>query len=197
VPYPGTHSCRVPELGNEPPPVIRTFADFYAQEIDGDLQRDRLCLGAEEIPNPGDYKVKRLEFARTSVIWSAARTVESARSTCVPAPRQQGDHRDRGEETYGSKKAAILTCRPRLGLQRAGRVLHEKNSPPRFKRSENGLRTYPLRHVVGFRIHQPRRAAGNPGRIPCGAKDHPDGYPFENRHTRTATRTSTASGRSA
>src|SRR5258708_7866428 len=59
-----------PELGTAPIPIEPYLsADYYQKEIDKIFKRDWLCVGRdEELPNPGDYKVKRLDFAKTSAI---------------------------------------------------------------------------------------------------------------------------------
>ena len=61
---------RYPELGNAPIPVYPYLStEYYEKEIASIYMQDWLCVGREEeIPQPGDFKVKRLDFARTSVI---------------------------------------------------------------------------------------------------------------------------------
>ena len=59
-----------PELGTEPIPTERCLSpEYFAREREKVFKRVWLKVGrVEEIPNPRDYKVKRLDFANTSII---------------------------------------------------------------------------------------------------------------------------------
>jgi phenylpropionate dioxygenase-like ring-hydroxylating dioxygenase large terminal subunit len=59
-----------PELGTDPVPIEPYISpEFFELERDRVFRRTWLCLGREErIPNPGDFFVKDLAIARTSII---------------------------------------------------------------------------------------------------------------------------------
>jgi len=87
--------------------------DYYEREIERIYLRDWLCVGREEeIPRPGDYKVKRLGFAKTSAIMIRGKdsAVRAFHNVC----RHRGNKvvtEIGGEETFGGSRAAVLTCR--------------------------------------------------------------------------------------
>lgn len=178
---------RCPELGNEPLPVYPYLSpDYFSQEVAKIYKRDWLCVGrAAEIPNPGDYKVKRLDFAKTSVILIRGKdsVVRGFHNVC----RHRGNKvvtETGGEETFGSKKAAVLTCRFHGWVYNAcGELVdvpYEGNFPPRFKRADNGLVPIHVDTWAGFVfINLAERPAKTLVEYLGGAKDHLDGYPFE------------------
>src|SRR5215469_13410482 len=59
-----------PELGTDPIPTDRCLsAEYFALERERFFKRVWLKVGrVEEIPSPRDFKVKRLDFANTSVL---------------------------------------------------------------------------------------------------------------------------------
>jgi phenylpropionate dioxygenase-like ring-hydroxylating dioxygenase large terminal subunit len=181
-----TFLSRCPELGTDPLPVDPYVSrDYFAREIDRIYRRDWLCVGRdEELPAPGDYKVKRLDFARTSVILIRGkdRKVRGFHNVC----RHRGNKvvtETGGEETFGSKKAAVLTCRFHGWVYNASGELvdvpREANFPPSFSRADNGLVPIHVDTWSGFIFvnlaERPARALID---YLGGAREHLEGYPF-------------------
>jgi len=80
-----------PELGTEPIPTERCLSpEYFALEREKIFKRIWLKVGrVEEIPNPRDYKVKRLEFPNTSVILARRRRPDSRLSQHLLPSREQ------------------------------------------------------------------------------------------------------------
>jgi len=119
-------------------------ADWYKREQDTIFRKVWLCVGREEeIPNVGDYKVKRLAAAKTSVI------VIRGKDTKIRAFHNACAHRgntvvnETGEETYGHNKAALVTCRFHGWVYGADGSLLQVPKQERFyecfRKEENGL----------------------------------------------------------
>ena len=175
-----------PELGTAPLPVYPYLAtDYYQKEIASIFRRDWLCVGrVEEIAQPGDYKVKRLDFAHTSVI--LIRGKDGAIGAFHNVCRHRGNKvvtETGGEETYGSNKAAVITCRFHGWTYDAKGALvgvpQEERFPPCFNRADNSLVPIHVDTWAGFICIN---LAEKP-RLPLseslgGLKDHLDGYPF-------------------
>ena len=105
---------RFPELGTGTIPVEPYLSrEYYGKEIASIFLEDWLCVGREEeISKPGDYKVKRLDFAHTSVILIRGKDnkVRAFHNVC----RHRGNKvitETGGEETFGSSRAAVVSCR--------------------------------------------------------------------------------------
>jgi phenylpropionate dioxygenase-like ring-hydroxylating dioxygenase large terminal subunit len=147
-----THSrmpflARLPEMGDQPIPVEPYYLskDYYDKEIEKIFKTDWLVVGREEeIPKPGDYKAKRLDFANTAVVMIRGKDgkVRAFHNIC----RHRGNKvvtETGGEETFGSNKAAVLTCRFHGWVYNAkGELIEvplEEKFPPCFEKSENGL----------------------------------------------------------
>lgn len=105
---------KYPELGGDPIPVAPYVSpQAYEAEVEKVFKKTWLRVGrVEEIPNAGDYKVKKLQFAKTSVILIRGKdnVIRGFHNTC--------SHRGNkvivetgGDETFGSSKAAVVTCR--------------------------------------------------------------------------------------
>lgn len=102
-----------PELGDGPVAVEPyVSAEWYGREQQKIFRKVWLCVGrVDEIPKVGDYKVKRLAAAETSVILIRGKDgqVRGFHNTC--AHRGNTVVTETGEETFGSSKAAVVTCR--------------------------------------------------------------------------------------
>lgn len=182
---PGPFLTDHPELGTATIPVEPyTSADYYAREIEQIFRRDWLFVAREEeLPKPGDFKVKRLDFAHTSVILIRGKDgqVRAFHNVCrhrsnkiIPTP---------GEETVGSRRGAVMQCRYHGWVYDAQGALVdvpcEGKFPPGFKRSENGLVPIHVDTWDGFicinLAERPRQslveALGN-------VVQHLQGYPF-------------------
>ncbi|MEI9995303.1 MAG: aromatic ring-hydroxylating dioxygenase subunit alpha [Rhizomicrobium sp.] len=140
------HHDRLPELGTGPVSVEPYVSqDYYEKEIEKIYKQDWLCVGrVEEIPKPGDYKVKRLDFARTSAIVIRGKddVVRAFHNVC----RHRGNKvitETGGEETFGSNRAAVVTCRFHGWVYNAKgelvNVPQEDRFPECFKKSDIGL----------------------------------------------------------
>ncbi len=139
-------SCALSRAGDAPIPVEPYLSqDYYDKEIEKIFRRDWLVVGREEeIAKPGDYKVKRLDFARTSVILIRGKDgkIGAFHNVC----RHRGNKvvtETGGEETFGSSKAAVVTCRFHGWVYNAKGELvdvpQEEKFPACFDRAENGL----------------------------------------------------------
>jgi phenylpropionate dioxygenase-like ring-hydroxylating dioxygenase large terminal subunit len=177
---------RYPELGNAPIPVYPYLStEYYEKEIASIYMQDWLCVGREEeIPQPGDFKVKRLDFARTSVILLRGKDgkIAAFHNVC----RHRGNKvitETGGEETFGSKKGAMMTCRfhgwTYNGKGQLSAVPHEDKVPPCFKRSENNLVPIHVDTWSGFIcINLAAKPPRTLNEFLGGFKTHLDGYPF-------------------
>jgi phenylpropionate dioxygenase-like ring-hydroxylating dioxygenase large terminal subunit len=102
-----------PELGTGPvssEPCISP--EYYAREQEIVFKRTWLMVARdEELPKAGDYKVKRLEVANTSIIVMRGKdgVVRGFHNVC--SHRGNTVVTENGDETFGSSKAAILSCR--------------------------------------------------------------------------------------
>ncbi|WP_454696459.1 aromatic ring-hydroxylating oxygenase subunit alpha [Achromobacter aegrifaciens] len=104
---------KFPELGMDPIPVEPCISpEFFERERRQVFMRTWLKVGRiEEISKPGDYKVKKIHFAKTSVILIHGKdgVVRGFHNTC--SHRGNKVIVEAGEETYGRSKAAVVTCR--------------------------------------------------------------------------------------
>jgi phenylpropionate dioxygenase-like ring-hydroxylating dioxygenase large terminal subunit len=138
-------ASKYPELGTGPISVEPCVSPAYFEmEREKVFKRTWLKVGrVEEIPNAGDYKVKRIAVAGTSVIM--IRTKEGT----VRAFHNVGSHRgntvvtETGEETFGSSRAAVLTCRFHGWVYDAQGTLisvpEEERFYSCFEKADNGL----------------------------------------------------------
>jgi phenylpropionate dioxygenase-like ring-hydroxylating dioxygenase large terminal subunit len=177
---------RHPELGDGPIPVEPYLSEaYYGQEIEKIFKRDWLCVGREEeIAKPGDYKVKRLDFAQTSVILVRDKngSVNAFHNVC----RHRGNKvvtETGGEETFGHNRAAVLTCRFHGWVYGADGALrnvpNEQKFPDCFSRKSIGLVPIHFDSWAGFLFVN---LAAKPEKTLLeflgGAADHFEGYPF-------------------
>lgn len=185
---------RYPELGTSPIPVGPYLSnDYYEAEIEKIFKRDWLCVGrTEEIPNPGDFKVKRLDFAHTSVILMRGKdgSINAFHNVC----RHRGNKvvtETGGEETFGHKKAAVMACRFHGWVYNAKGDLvdvpHENRFPPCFEKSKNGLVPMHVDTWEGFIcINLAEKPSKSLKEFLGGLSEHLGGYPF---HTMTHSHT--------
>lgn len=136
-----------PELGDDAIAVhpYYTSSEFYDREIEQIYKRDWLVVARdEELPNAGDYKVKRLEFANTAVllIRGKDKVVRAFHNIC----RHRGNKvvsETGGNETCGSNRAAVVTCRFHGWVYDARGALvnvpREHMLPRSYCRESNGL----------------------------------------------------------
>lgn len=140
----GRWAERFPWLGSDPVPTLPcTSPDLYALEVERVFRRVWLCVGREEeVPEPGCYKLKRLEFASTGILIVRGRdgAIRAFHNTCshrgntVVTPEPDGDQ-------FGRKR--VFTCRFHAwSYDLEGRltgVQDEKRFPACFRKEENGL----------------------------------------------------------
>jgi len=137
---------RFPELDFGEIPVAPYLSqEVFEQEVKKIFCRDWLCVGrVEEIPDPGDYKVKRLDFANTSVILMRGKdgAIQAFHNVC----RHRGNKvitETGGEETFGGNRAAVMSCRFHGWTYDAHgdliSVPQEEKFPACFDKSKNGL----------------------------------------------------------
>lgn len=106
-------AAKFPELGTGPIPVEPCVSpEHYEKEIAKVFKKSWLKVArVEEIAKPGDFKVKKLAFADTSVILVRGKdgTVRGFHNTC--SHRGNKVIVETGDETFGSSRAAVMTCR--------------------------------------------------------------------------------------
>ena len=106
-------AAKFPDLGTGPIPVEPCISpEFYEEERKKVFLKSWLKVGrVEEIAKPGDYKVKKLAFAKTSVILMRGKDgqIRGFHNTC--SHRGNKVIVETGEETFGRNKAAVVTCR--------------------------------------------------------------------------------------
>lgn len=106
-------AAKFPDLGTGPIPVEPCISpEFYEEERKKVFLKSWLKVGRiEEIAKPGDYKVKKLAFAKTSVILMRGKDgqISGFHNTC--SHRGNKVIVETGEETFGRNKAAVVTCR--------------------------------------------------------------------------------------
>ncbi len=135
----------VDKLGVGHLPIAPYVSDSaYESEIENIFKKAWLKVGlTQEIPNVGDWKVKELEFADTSVI------MIRGKDNNIRAFHNMCSHRgnkvipNEGYEAFGGRKAALLTCRFHGWVFDAeGQIVsipQEDRFPPCFHKEENGL----------------------------------------------------------
>ncbi len=133
-----------PWLGEDPVPTDACISeDIYQQEVEKVFKKVWLHVGrTEELPEPGCYKLKRLDFASTTVllIRSKDNQIRAFHNTCshrgntVVVPEGEWDN-------FGKKPA--FSCRFHgWTYNDQGELIgaaDEKGMPPCFSKSENGL----------------------------------------------------------
>jgi phenylpropionate dioxygenase-like ring-hydroxylating dioxygenase large terminal subunit len=108
-----TFTEKYPALGTGPISVApMVSAEFFEKEREHLFKRVWLKVArVEEIANPGDWKVKRLDVARTSAI------LVRGKDGAIRAFHNICPHRgnkvipETGNETFGKARANVLTCR--------------------------------------------------------------------------------------
>ncbi|NKB37712.1 MAG: Rieske 2Fe-2S domain-containing protein [Gammaproteobacteria bacterium] len=144
-----------PWLGEEPIPTDSCISEeIYQQEIEKVFKKVWLSVGrVEELPEPGCYKLKRLDFASTSVLLIRGKDNEirafhntcSHRGNTVVVPEGEWDN-------FGQKSA--FSCRFHAWTYNdQGELIgaqDEKGMPPCFNKSENGLTPISLDIWEGF-----------------------------------------------
>jgi phenylpropionate dioxygenase-like ring-hydroxylating dioxygenase large terminal subunit len=138
-------ASKYPELGMGTIDVEPCISpEYYEREREKVFKRVWLKVGRiEEIPHSGDYKVKRLAVAKTSVILVRGRDggIRAFHNVC--SHRGNKVIAETGEETFGSSRAAVLTCRFHGWVYGADGTLVNVPEEDRFygcfDKAENGL----------------------------------------------------------
>ncbi|MEX1147179.1 MAG: aromatic ring-hydroxylating dioxygenase subunit alpha [Sphingomonadales bacterium] len=109
MPFTSAH----PQLGTGPlgvEPIISP--ELFEQERDRLFRKVWLKVGrVEEIAEPGDYKVKQIDVARTSAILIRTKGGDIKAYHNICPHRGNKVIPETGNETYGRAKANVLTCR--------------------------------------------------------------------------------------
>lgn len=134
-----------PELGQGPVPTEPCISEtFFEEERNKVFKRCWLMVGRdEELPKPGDWKVKRLHVANTSVILIRGKdgVVRGFHNIC--SHRGNKVIIEDGDETFGGSKAAVVSCRFHGWVYGADGALvqvpEEDHFYPCFDKAENGL----------------------------------------------------------
>lgn len=133
------------DLGQGPIPIEPYISpEYYKREQEKIFSKEWLCVGrVEEIAKAGDYKVKRLECAGTSVIVIRGKDHEIRAFHNMCSHRGNTVVSESGHETFGSSRAALLTCRFHGWVYNAGgelvNVPQEERFYSCFNKAENGL----------------------------------------------------------
>ncbi len=136
---------RFPELGMDPVPIDSCVSpEIYEREIEQIFRKVWLYVARdEELPNPGDWKVKKLHCLKTSVIIARGKdgVVRGFHNCC--SHRGNTVITETGDETFGSSKAAVMTCRFHGWVYDAtGQIVQvpeEDRFGPCFDKAKNGL----------------------------------------------------------
>ncbi len=134
-----------PELGTGPIPVEPCVSpEYFSAEVEKVFKKSWLKVGrVEEISHSGDYKVKKLAFAKTSVILIRGKdgVIRGFHNVC--SHRGNKVVVETGDETFGSSKAAVVTCRFHGWVYDAMGALvsvpEEAKFHSCFDRNDNGL----------------------------------------------------------
>lgn len=138
-------AAKYPDLGTGPIPVEPCISpEFFEQERQKVFLKSWLKVGrVEEIAKAGDYKVKKLAFAKTSVILMRGKDgqIRGFHNTC--SHRGNKVVVETGEETFGRNKAAVVTCRFHGWVYNAQggivQVPEENKFSADFDKARNGL----------------------------------------------------------
>ncbi|WP_374265940.1 SRPBCC family protein [Zoogloea sp.] len=138
-------AAKYPDLGTGPIPVEPCVSpEFFEQERQKVFLKSWLKVGrVEEIAKAGDYKVKKLAFAKTSVILMRGKDgqIRGFHNTC--SHRGNKVVVETGEETFGRNKAAVVTCRFHGWVYNAHggivQVPEENKFSADFDKARNGL----------------------------------------------------------
>jgi phenylpropionate dioxygenase-like ring-hydroxylating dioxygenase large terminal subunit len=107
------YTSEYPELGTGPLGVESIISpEIFEQEREKIFKKVWLKVGrVEEIAGPGDYKVKQIDVAKTSVILirDKAGTINAFHNICPH--RGNKVIPEKGNETFGRARANVLTCR--------------------------------------------------------------------------------------
>ena len=145
-----------PELGTGPVSTEPCISpDFYARERDAVFKKAWLMVARdEELPKPGDYKVKRVDVANCSVIVMRGKDGMVRGFYNVCSHRGNTVVTETGDETFGSSKAAVLSCRFHGWVYDAHggliQVPEEERFYSCFDKAENGLTTVRTEVWEGF-----------------------------------------------
>lgn len=174
-----------PELGSGPISIEPYISpDWYEKEREKIFRKVWLCVGREdEIPNVGDYKVKRLAAADTSAILIRGKDGQVRAFHNVCAHRGNTVVTESGEETFGRSKAAIVTCRFHGWVYEATGALKQVPSEQRFyqcfEKGHNGLAPIHLDTWEGFLfVNVAERPETTLKEFLGDYADHFAGYPF-------------------
>ena len=174
-----------PSFARGPLPVAAYLSQQqFESEIREIFMQDWLWVGREEdIPDPGDYKIRRLQFANTSILTARGKdgVIRSFHNVC----RHRGNKvvPETGDETYGSKKGAVFTCRFHGWVYGADGQLRDvpgqKKFPACFEKSENNLVPVATDVWEGFVfINLAKRPKRTLLEFIGGVNSHLAGFPF-------------------
>ena len=175
----------VEDLGTDPLPIESyVSAEAYESEMNNIFKKAWLKVALEnEIPNVGDYKVKRLEFASTSVI------LVRGKDNKIRAFHNMCSHRgnkvipDNNYETFGGNRAAVMTCRFHGWVFDAQGQLVDvprvDQFPACFQQAENGLTPIHCDVWAGFVFINLDRSPQTLSDYLGDASGHLEGFPFD------------------
>ncbi|WP_347270915.1 aromatic ring-hydroxylating oxygenase subunit alpha [Rhizorhabdus histidinilytica] len=175
-----------PELGSGPistEPYISP--EWYEKEKEKIFSKVWLCVGrANELPRPGDYKVKRIEAAKTSVIVMRGKDGQIRAFHNMCAHRGNTVVTESGQETYGRNRAGVITCRFHGWVYAADGALRSVPSQERFyscfDKGENGLAPIHLDTWEGFLfINVAEKPEHSLAEFLGDYAEHFRGFPFE------------------
>lgn len=179
-------AAKYPELGTEPIPVEPCVSpEIYEKEVEKVFMKTWLKVARiEEIPNNGDYKVKKLAFAKTSIILIRGKDgqIRGFHNTC--SHRGNKVIVEHGEETFGKNKAAVVTCRFHGWVYNAKgeltQIPEEDKFHPCFEREKNSLTSVHTDVWEGFVfVNLDRAAEVTPLKEFLGGyADHMGGFPY-------------------
>ncbi|PCI54582.1 MAG: (2Fe-2S)-binding protein [Alphaproteobacteria bacterium] len=179
-------SKKYPELGEGPIPVEPYVSEeIYDQEVEKIFKKTWLKVGRDdELPKPGDYKVKKIGFAKTSIIMIRGKDGRVRGFHNVCSHRGNKVIVETGEETFGGRKSALMTCRFHGWVYDAeGQIVNlpeEEKFSPCFEKEENGLTPVHIDVWEGFIFINLDPGEVTPLKEYLGELgDHMSGFPYD------------------
>lgn len=173
-------------LGDAPIGVEQYISQaHYEKEVETIFRKTWLMVArAEEIAKPGDWKLKKLEFASASVILMHGKdgVIRAFHNVC--SHRGNTVITEKGHETYGHNRAGVLTCRFHGWVYGSDgelvQVPEQEKFLNTFCKAENSLTPIHCEVWNGFVFinlaQEPDRTLRE---YLAGFAAHLDGYPFE------------------
>lgn len=176
---------RYPELGTGPiPSAPLTSPELFERERDRIWRRVWLYMGrSEELPRPGDYKIRRVEVLKTSVIVTRGKDgkLRAFHNVCTHRGNKVVPETD-PFETFARARGNALTCRFHGWVFATDGTLQHVPSEELFPSLDKGcmgLKPLACDEWEGFVfVHADPEPAQSLDQFLGGMGDHFSGYPY-------------------